>query len=223
MLYALFSKPSMAGRGVLCVLAILYIYGVIRMPYINAEDFGVLDEYIIPMMVVAIIAGFLAAIYVRRHCHDIAAYDAGYKNPYDLAYDKKYDFATFLSFVFGTAVGVCASPAVTNAVIYNPGMWSYTIIAGAISIVVTVTLVYVFHFGVRKWLIKTKEYFLGIIDTAQDVVTDIKDKLDDGEVNGSVSKGTEITDAINDAVTTATTTQMSDAPVSTVKTVRHKN
>lgn len=215
MLYALFSKPSLAGRGVLCILAILYIYGVVRMPYINAQDFGVLDEYIIPMMVFAIIASFLAAIYVRRHCHDVAATDAGYTNPYDLAYDKKYDFATFLSFVFGAAAGVCISPAVTNAIVYNAGMWSYSIMAGAIAVAITVTLVYVFHFGVRKWLIKTKKYFLGLIDTVQDVVTEVKDKLDDGEVNGSVTGGTEVTDAINAATKT-------DAPVSTVKTVRHK-
>lgn len=204
MLYALFSKPSLAGRGVLCILIILYLYGVIRMPYIDAQDFGILDEYIIPMMVFAIIGAFLAAIYVRRHCHDIAAYDDGYENPYDLAYDKKYDFATFLSFVFGAAVGVISSPALTNAVIANAGMWSYSIMGGAIAIVVTVFLVYAFHFGVRKWLIKTKKYFLNLIDTVQDVVDEIKDKLDDGEVNGSVTGGTEVTDAINGAITATT-------------------
>lgn len=202
----MFSKPSLASRAGMCILLILYIYGVIKMPIINAQDFGIVDEYIVPMMVFAIVAGFLAALYVRRHCHDIAAYDAGYENPYDLAYDKKYDFATFIAFVIGATTGVFASPALTNALIENAGMWSYSLIAGGASIAVTVCLVYIFHFGVRKWLIKTKDYFLGLMDTVQDVVDEVKDKLDDGEINGSVSGGTEVVDSVNNVVNTVRNT-----------------
>ena len=99
-------------------------------------------------------------------------------------------------------------------------MWVYALIAGlcaALLVVVVTTLV---HFGLRKWVIKTKDYFIDIADTVQDAITEIKDKLDDGEVNGSVTGGTEVTDAINGVVGAAAAKNTVAAPVN--KTVRVK-
>lgn len=188
-LMLLFSKPSLAGRGVLCIVAVLLITGVIHMPVIDAEFFGIQDAYLIPMMVFAIVAGALAAIFVRRYTHDKAADNAGIENPYDLEYDKRYDVTTLIVYIFAAALAVVCSPAVTAALVANAEMLSHALIAAGLAIVFTVVGTLMLHFGVRKFIIKTKDYFLGLVDDVTSAADEIADKLDDGEVNGSTTAG----------------------------------
>lgn len=215
-----FSPVTMGVRALWTVLALLYIYGVIDMAFIDVTNYGIPEEYLVPMLVAVLIMGLLTAIGIRRFFHDKAATNAGYKNPFDLAYDKRYDFGTVVGFILGAAAGMYAAPAVVDAVFIGAGMWIFALVAGlcaAFFVVVVTTLI---HFGLRKWVIKTKDYFIDITDTIQDAITEIKDKLDDGEVNGSVTGGTEVTDAINGVVNTAAAKNTVATPVS--KAVRVK-
>ena len=53
---------------------------------------------------------------------------------------------------------------------------------------------FLIHFGLRKFLIKTKEYFTDISGVANDFADTVKDLLDDGKVNGSVGNASDATE-----------------------------
>lgn len=185
-----FSPYMMVGRGVWTTLIILYLTGVIHMGMIDVTNYGINEEYIVPMLIAALIVGLLTAIGIRRYFHDKAAdkkIEAGeIKTVFDLPYDKRYDFGTFVGFLFGAAGGIYAAPAIVDYVFIGAGMWTYVLVTGLAAAFLVVVITTLVHFGLRKWVINAKQYVIDTVDTVQDAVTEIKDKLDDGEVNGSV-------------------------------------
>lgn len=171
------------------------------MGMIDVTNYGIPDDYIVPMFIAVFIMGLLTAIGLRRYYHDKSATDAGYKNPFDLPYDKRYDFGTLVGFVLGAAAGMYMAPAIVDYVFIGAGMYVYALVAGLAAAFMVVVITTMIHFGLRKWVIKTKDYFIDIVDTVQGAVDEIKDKLDDGEVNGSVSGGTEVVNVVKSTVT----------------------
>ena len=151
----------------------------------DVSNYGLNEEYMVPMLVAVLVMGLLTAIGIRRYWHDKAADDAGYDNPFDLPYDKRYDFGTAVGFILGAAGGMYAAPALVDYLFTGAGMWSYTLVAGLSAAVLVVVITHLIHFGLRKFLIKTKDYFTDISGVANDFADTVKDLLDDGKVNGS--------------------------------------
>lgn len=187
----MFNPYTMAARGVWTALFVLYLYGVINMGIFDITNYGVNEEYMVPMLVAVIVMGLLTAISLRRYYHDKAADNAGYENPFDLPYDKRYDFGTAVGFILGAAGGMYAAPALVDYLFTGAGMWSFTLVAGLSAAVLVVVITHLIHFGLRKFLIKTKEYFTDISGVAGDLVDTVKDLMDDGKVNGSVGNTVE--------------------------------
>lgn len=172
---------------------------------IDSAMFGIEEQYLVPMLIATIVASFLAAYFLRAWKHEKAAdskvASGKIETTNDLPYDKRYDAMTLLSFLAGAALGLWMTPAIVNACFINAGMGTYvgtTILASAAA---TVLFMYLTHCGIRLTLVRAKEYAFGVIDAVQETVTDVRDKLDDGKLNGSVSGGTEVTDAIVGAIT----------------------
>lgn len=190
-----FSPYAVVGRGVWTVLIVLYLQGVIHMGMIDVTNYGLPDEYLVPMFVAALVVGLLTAIGIRRYYHDKAAdkkIEAGeIKNVFELAYDKRYDFGTFVGFIFGAAAGLYMAPAIVDYVFIGAGMWSYVLVTGlgaALMVVIVTTLV---HFGLRKWVINAKKYITETSEVINDFKDTVQDVLDDGKVNGSVGAEAE--------------------------------
>ena len=83
-----------------------------------------------------------------------------------------------------------AAPALVDYLFTGAGMWSYTLVAGLSAAVLVVIITHLIHFGLRKFLIKTKDYFTDISGVANDFADTVKDLLDDGKVNGSAGTAT---------------------------------
>ena len=175
---AVFSPYTLTARGVMVVAAILYINGVIDMGMIDVTNYGIPEEYIPYMLGAVLILGLLTAIGLRRHFHDKAATDAGYENPYDLPYDKRYDFGTVVGFLLGSAAGMYMAPAVADAVFIGAGQWTFVLCAGLCAAFMVVVITTMIHFGLRKWVIKTKEYYDSVVDDIKDLVDTVTKPLD---------------------------------------------
>lgn len=187
----MFNPYTMVARGVWTAIIVLYLLGVINMGIFDVSNYGLNEEYMVPMLVAVLVMGLLTAIGIRRYWHDKAADDAGYDNPFDLPYDKRYDFGTAVGFILGAAGGMYAAPALVDYLFTGAGMWSYTLVAGLSAAVLVVVITHLIHFGLRKFLIKTKEYFTDISGVANDFADTVKDLLDDGKVNGSTGTATD--------------------------------
>lgn len=176
---AVFSPYTLTARGVMALAAILYINGVIDMGMIDVSNYGIPEDYIPYMLAAALILGLLSAIGLRRHFHDKAATDAGYKNPYELPYDKRYDFGTVVGFLLGSAAGMYMAPAVADAVFVGAGQWTFVLCAALSAALMVVVITTLIHFGLRKWVIKTKEYYESVVDDIKDLVDTVTKPLDD--------------------------------------------
>ena len=184
---AVFSPYTLAARGVMVAVSILYINGVIDMGMIDVSNYGIPDEYVPYMLAAVLILGLLTAIGLRRHFHDKAATKAGYENPYDMAYDKRYDFGTVVGFLLGSAAGMYMAPAVADAVFIGAGQWTFVLCAGLSSALMVVVITTLIHFGLRKWVIKTKEYYEDVVDDIKDLVDTVTKPLDDAS-SGAVTE-----------------------------------
>ena len=184
---AVFSPYTLAARGVMVTVSILYINGVIDMGMIDVSNYGIPDEYVPYMLAAVLILGLLTAIGLRRHFHDKAATKAGYENPYDMAYDKRYDFGTVVGFLLGSAAGMYMAPAVADAVFIGAGQWTFVLCAGLSSALMVVAITTLIHFGLRKWVIKTKEYYEDVVDDIKDLVDTVTKPLDDAS-SGAVTE-----------------------------------
>ena len=163
------------------------------MGMIDVTNYGIPEEYLVPMLIAVLVMGLLTAIGIRRYYHDKAAdkkIEAGeIKTVYDLPYDKRYDFGTIVGFILGAAAGMYMAPAIVDYVFIGAGMYIYALVAGlsaALMVVIITTLV---HFGLRKWVINAKKYITETSDAINDLKDTVQDVLDDGKVNGST--GTE--------------------------------
>ena len=149
-----FSPSVTAVRALLLGLSLLLITGVIRMDKLDISMFGVSDEYIVPMLIAAILGSFLAAFTVRRALHNRAADNkvANGKIPdtNSLPYDPKYDCGTLAAFVIACAAGLFTAPVLVDAVTVNAGMWTSALAAGGLALVLCAVLIYVFHFGLPR-------------------------------------------------------------------------
>lgn len=174
-----FSPYAVIGRGVWTILIVLYLTGVIHMGMIDVTNYGLNEEFMVPMLIAVLVMGLLTAIGLRRYLHDKAATKAGYENPFDMAYDKRYDFGTAVGFILGAAAGMYMAPAVVDYVFIGAGMWTFVLVAGLCAALMVVVLTTLIHFGLRKWVIKTKDYFIETVDTVKDAVSEVKDKLDE--------------------------------------------
>lgn len=176
---AVFSPYTLTARGVMAMVAILYINGVIDMGMIDVSNYGIPEDYMPFMLAAALILGLLTAIGLRRYFHDKAATKAGYENPYDMAYDKRYDFGTVVGFLLGSAAGMYMAPAVTDAVFTGAGQWTFVLCAALSAALMVVIITTMIHFGLRKWVIKTKEYYESVVDDIKDLVDTVTKPLDD--------------------------------------------
>ena len=182
------------GRGVWAIIVILYLNGVITMGMIDVTNYGIPDDYLVPMFIAVFVMGLLTAIGIRRYYHDKAAdkkIEAGeIKTVYDLPYDKRYDFGTIVGFILGAAAGMYMAPAIVDYVFIGAGMYIYALVAGlgaALMVVIITTLV---HFGLRKWVVKAKKYITETAGAINDLKGTVQDVLDDGKVNGSAGAET---------------------------------
>ena len=189
----IFSPYAVLGRGVWTLLIILYLTGVIHMGMIDVTNYGIPEDYLVPMFIAVLVMGLLTAIGIRRYYHDKAAdkkIEAGeIKTVYDLPYDKRYDFGTIVGFLLGAAAGMYMAPAIVDYVFIGAGMYIYALVAGlgaALMVVIITTLV---HFGLRKWVVNAKKYITETSEAINDLKDTVQDTLDDGKVNGST--GTE--------------------------------
>ena len=177
-----FSPSVTAVRALLLGLSLLLITGVIRMDKLDISMFGVSDEYIVPMLIAAILGSFLAAFTVRRALHNRAADNkvANGKIPdtNSLPYDPKYDCGTLAAFVIACAAGLFTAPVLVDAVTVNAGMWTSALAAGGLALVLCAVLIYVFHFGLRVAIIQAKDYAVDLIGTVSDAKDEIKDAVD---------------------------------------------
>lgn len=174
----------------------------------DVTNYGIPEDYLVVMLVASLIMGLLTAICLRRYYHDKAAEDAGYENPYDLAYDRRYDLGTAVGFILGVAGGMYACPALVDYLFIGAGMWCFVLVSALATAVLVVVITTALHFGLRKFLIKTKEYFESISEVAGDLMDTVKDLMDDGKINGSTgtSTGTAAeTVSTSEAGTAATT------------------
>lgn len=185
----IFSPYAVLGRGVWTLLIILYLTGVIHMGMIDVTNYGIPEDYLVPMFIAVLVMGLLTAIGIRRYYHDKAAdkkIEAGeIKTVYDLPYDKRYDFGTIVGFLLGAAAGMYMAPAIVDYVFIGAGMYIYALVAGlgaALMVVIITTLV---HFGLRKWVVNAKKYITETADAVNDLKGTVQDILDDGKVNGS--------------------------------------
>ena len=185
----IFSPYAVLGRGVWTLLIILYLTGVIHMGMIDVTNYGIPEDYLVPMFIAVLVMGLLTAIGIRRYYHDKAAdkkIEAGdIKTVYDLPYDKRYDFGTIVGFLLGAAAGMYMAPAIVDYVFIGAGMYIYALVAGlgaALMVVIITTLV---HFGLRKWVVNAKKYITETADAVNDLKGTVQDVLDDGKVNGS--------------------------------------
>lgn len=185
----IFSPYAVLGRGVWTLLIILYLTGVIHMGMIDVTNYGIPEDYLVPMFIAVLVMGLLTAIGIRRYYHDKAAdkkIEAGeIKTVYDLPYDKRYDFGTIVGFLLGAAAGMYMAPAIVDYVFIGAGMFIYALVAGlgaAFMVVIITTLV---HFGLRKWVVNAKKYITETADAVNDLKGTVQDILDDGKVNGS--------------------------------------
>ena len=156
---AVFSPYTLTARGVMALAAILYINGVIDMGMIDVSNYGIPEDYMPFMLAAALILGLL--------------------NPYDMAYDKRYDFGTVVGFLLGSAAGMYMAPAVTDAVFTGAGQWTFVLCAALSAALMVVVITTLIHFGLRKWVIKTKEYYESVIDDIKDLVDTVTKPLDD--------------------------------------------
>ena len=171
---AVFSPYTLTARAVMVVVSILYINGVIDMGMIDVTNYGIPEEYLPYMLGAVLIMGLLTAIGLRRYFHDKAATDAGYTNPYEMAYDKRYDFGTAVGFL-----GMYMAPAVADAVFIGAGQWTFVLCAALSSALMVVVITTLIHFGLRKWVIKTKEYYESVVDDIKDLVDTVTKPLGD--------------------------------------------
>ena len=185
----IFSPYAVLGRGVWTLLIILYLTGVIHMGMIDVTNYGIPEDYLVPMFIAVLVMGLLTAIGIRRYYHDKAAdkkIEAGeIKTVYDLPYDKRYDFGTIVGFLLGAAAGMYMAPAIVDYVFIGAGMYIYALVAGlgaALMVVIITTLV---HFGLRKWVVNAKKYITETSEVINDLKGTVQDVLDDGKVNGS--------------------------------------
>lgn len=205
LLDVVFSRKFLAIRGVWVIIVILYLTGVIKMGMFDVTNYAIPEEYLVYMLIAGLVVGLLTAICLRRHFHDQAAYNAGYENPYDMAYDRRYDLGTAVGFILGTAGGMYATPALVDYLFTGAGEYSYALVTALATAVLVVAITTMLHFGIRKWLVKTKDYFLSLIDTVQDVVSEVQGALNDSD--DSESAGTETAAAATlSATVTATKT-----------------
>ena len=177
-----FSPSVTAVRGILLCLSLLLITGVIRMDKLDIAMFGVSDEFIVPMLIAAIIGSFLAAFTVRRALHNRAADNkvANGKIPdtNSLPYDPRYDCGTLAAFVIGCAGGLFTAPVLVDAVTVNAGMWTSALAAGGLALVLCAVLIYVFHFGLRTAIIQAKDYAVDLIQTVDGAKDEIQGAID---------------------------------------------
>lgn len=176
---AVFSPYTLTARAVMVVVSVLYINGVIDMGMIDVTNYGIPEEYLPYMLGAVLIMGLLTAIGLRRYFHDKAATDAGYTNPYEMAYDKRYDFGTAVGFLLGAAAGMYMAPAVADAVFIGAGQWTFVLCAGLSAALMVVVITTLIHFGLRKWVIKTKEYYEDVVDDIKDLVDTVTKPLGD--------------------------------------------
>ena len=147
-----FSPYAVIGRGVWTILIVLYLTGVIHMGMIDVTNYGLNEEFMVPMLIAVLVMGLLTAIGLRRYYHDKAATKAGYENPFDMAYDKRYDFGTAVGFILGAAAGMYMAPAVVDYVFIGAGMWTFVLVSGlcaALMVVVITTLIRRYRKGRR--------------------------------------------------------------------------
>lgn len=177
-----FSPSVTAVRAVVLGLSLLFITGVVRMDKLDISMFGVSDEFIVPMLIAAIIGGFLAAFTVRRALHNKAADNkvASGKIPdtNSLPYDKRYDCGTLAAFVIACAAGLYTAPILVDAVTLNAGMGTHALAAGGLALILCAVLIYVSHFGLRTAIIQAKDYAVDIIQTVDGAVDEVKDAID---------------------------------------------
>ena len=184
---AVFSPYTLTARAVMVVVSVLYINGVIDMGMIDVTNYGIPEEYLPYMLGAVLIMGLLTAIGLRRYFHDKAATNAGYTNPYEMAYDKRYDFGTAVGFLLGAAAGMYMAPAIADAVFIGAGQWTFVLCAGLSAALMVVVITTLIHFGLRKWVIKTKEYYEDVVDDIKDLVDIVTKPLDDAS-SGAVTE-----------------------------------
>lgn len=178
-----FSPSVTAVRALLLGLSLLLITGVIRMDTVlDASKFGICDEYIVPMLIAAIVTGFVTAWFLRLWLHEKAADNkvasGKIADTNSLAYDKRYDAGTFVAMIMGDVLSLFAAPMAVAAFIINAGMGSYVGMTILLDAVIVTALMFALHMGIRVAIVRFKDYVVDLIGTVSDAKDEIKDAVD---------------------------------------------
>lgn len=155
------------------------------MEKLDATMFGVSEEFIVPMLIAVLLCSLVAGLTIRRVLHNKAADNkvasGKIATTNDLPYNKTYDAGTVAAFIVSCATGICSAPAVVDATMVNAGLWAHVIVAGLIAMVLTVVLTYVFHVGLRVFIVQAKDYIVGLIKDVTDAKTEIEAAVSDAK------------------------------------------
>ncbi len=149
---------------------------------IDVTKFGVNDEYVVMMLVASLIVGFLAAAMLRAYDHNKAADNKAAKGTIastnDLPYDKRYDLCTAVSFVLGTAIGMCITPVIINAFFIGAEQVTYCIVSALASAFFVVVLMRLLHLGLREFIIQASKYAVDTSKVVKDAKKDVDEAID---------------------------------------------
>lgn len=161
-LAVVFNRYVFWARMGLGVLTLLLITGVINMEKIDVTNYAVPDEYLVVMLISAIICAFITCVALRRYLHDEAANDliadGKIEFTYQLDYDWRYDLGTVCGFIFGIAGGLYATPALVDWLFIGAGIKTYILVAGIATFICAAIVILVLHYGIRKFWVKAQEW-----------------------------------------------------------------
>lgn len=173
---AMFSTMGMVTRSVTGLVMLLFSIGVIHLDKIDVSSFGIPDEYLVAVVVCSVLVGIITAICLRRRLHDSAAdsliEEGEICNAYELEYDSRYDLGTAVGLILGIAAGILVSPIVSDWLFIGGGMWTAAVVASACTAVMVVSITYILHFGIRKFIVNALAWAQEVADTIVDSVDD---------------------------------------------------
>ena len=169
------------GRGIMTIIACLFILKVIDMSKIDALTYGIPDEYLPFMLVGALVFGIISAFLFRSWKHDGAADNKAAKGTIpdtnSLPYDKRYDAMTVAALIIAVALGMYTAPAVVDYFVINAGVFLYAGAAALLSAVFVWIIGYALHFGIQKTIVDVAKYAVNITQTAKDAMVDIQQAI----------------------------------------------
>lgn len=162
---------------------------------IDVAQYAIPEEYLFIMVVFATVAAFLASFGWRRWVHDKAAQtmiDEGkLTNQYELPYDRRYDLGTIIGFIVGIVLGIASAPVLIQLLdIHNAGQFTFALCAGGAAVIWAVALSTGIHFGLRKFLIKAREWAQQTAAEAKKTADALKD-IANGHVDSAQAPAQE--------------------------------